>query len=311
MLFFLNNAENVAEHPNENYARELMELHTIGVGSGYTEADVKNVARAFTGWTVNDDSAPGGFHFDPDSHDSDGKAVLGQSLPAGRGIEDGQDVLSILANHPATAAFVCRKLAVRFVSDAPPQSLLDAMVNVWNQSGGELKPVLKTLFLSPEFNAAVRQKLRRPLDFYVAALRVTGRDIGKIGDAEGMLSNLSQIPYGWHAPNGSDVAGAWNNTSGLLNRWNTALALEVSTGKGHTATALVKSLGHVGTAGQLVDAATQRVLMTTLPDNLRDSLIAYITDGGTADSPVTKDLLKNKVGVLFGLLLASDFFQWR
>ena len=259
MLFYLDNYVNVAEHPNENYARELLELHTLGVAGGYTEEDVVAVARAFSGWTVHNGTRSG-FYFNLADHDINAKHVLGHRLPAGRGIEDGLHVLNILAAHPATAQFVCRKLCVRFVSDTPPQSLVDSAASVWRETGGAIKPVLRHILLSAEFQSATHQKLRRPLDFLIGALRATGTEIQDGYVLEEMLMELGQPPYGWHPPNGyPDVAGAWLSTNGLLARWNVAMRLthaahsEPSDAGWGLKSGLRERIGRPQTAGELVD----------------------------------------------------------
>ena len=316
MLIYLDNFINEKEHPNENYARELMELHTLGVDGGYTELDVKEVARAFTGWTTHDETADG-FYFDANMHDTDEKTVLGHTLPAGRGIEDGLHVLGIVAHHPATARFVCRKLAVRFVSDNPPDSLVDAMVEIWQQTGGEIKPVLRHLFLSAEFAAAMGQKFRRPLDFLAGALRATGTTFYDQWTWEEMMRSLGQIPFGWHPPNGyPDVASAWMTTNGLLARWNIAMQLthgaqsDAEFGHGlHTD--LFARIGSPATVSALVDAVSEQVFGAPLLPAAAEPFVDFASDGRGGSQPVTPHLLAQKLGSLFGLILASPLFQWR
>jgi uncharacterized protein (DUF1800 family) len=314
MLYYLDNYLNVAEHPNENYARELLELHTLGVDGGYTEQDVKEVARAFTGWTVNDATGDG-FYFDPDVHDTAEKTVLGHTLPAERGIEDGLHVLSIVANHPATPRFLCYKLCVRFVSDNPPPALVDSAAAVWVENDGEIVPVLRHIFLSDEFRQFAWQKLRRPLEFFVAALRATRTEIDDFYTLEGFVQELGQVPYGWHPPDGyPDVAAAWTTSSGLLARWNTAFALTFSAFSDPDAgmsVPLLDLIGQPATAGDLVDVAAQRVFAAPLPDDQRALYVAFVSDDAGTDTPVTPHLIARKVGMLFGLMLASHDFQWR
>ena len=206
MLVYLDNYVNFAEHPNENYARELLELHTLGVDGGYTEDDVREVSRAFTGWTTHNRTQTG-FYFDPYAHDEGSKQILGHSFPSGRGIEDGLHVLTILARHPATAQFISRKLCMKFVSDTPPQSLVDSTARLFVESRGEIKDVMRHLLNSAEFAASQGQKLRRPLDFLVAALRTTGTTIREPWVLQEMLEELSQVPYQWHPPNGLSRTG--------------------------------------------------------------------------------------------------------
>jgi uncharacterized protein (DUF1800 family) len=317
MLYYLDNASNVAGHPNENYARELLELHTLGVDGGYTEADVKEVARAFTGWTVHDGTADG-FYFDPSAHDQEPKTLLGHQLPAGRGIEDGLHVLSILANHPTTARFLCRKLCVRFVHDTPPQSLVDGLAAVWQQSGGDLRVVLRHLFEAPEFLAGAGQKLRRPLDFLIGCLRATGAAATSYWALEEILGDLGQRPYGWFPPNGyPDAAGAWLSTSGLLARWNTAMQLTHSaySDAGESGWGLKADLrariGDPATVGELVDMVAAEVFGVPLGEAQRQPFVEFASDGAGATIPVTPLLLGGKLASLFGIMLASPLYQWR
>jgi uncharacterized protein (DUF1800 family) len=317
MLYYLDNASNVAEHPNENYARELLELHTLGVNGGYTEDDVREVARAFTGWTVHD-GMPDGFYFDPSQHDQGPKTVLGHRLPGGRGIEDGLHVLSILAGHPNTAAFICRKLCVRFVSDTPPASLVGGMAAVWQQTGGDIRSVLRHLFLAPDFLASGGQKLRRPLDFFIGCLRATGAEVTNYWVLEEMLADLGQPPYGWFPPNGyPDTAGAWLATGGLLARWNAAMRLTHSaysdgpdTGWGLKAN-LRAIIGDPQTAGELVDMVAAQVFGAPLTPAERRPFLAFVAGEGGEETPVTPLLLGGKLSSLFGLMLASPLYQWR
>src|SRR5687768_316937 len=158
---------------NENYARELLELHTLGVDGGYTQQDIVNVARALTGWTLEQPRRSGGFVFRPAMHDAGEKAVLGQRLAAGRGIEDGEQVLDIVSTHPSTARFIATKLARRFVSDDPPASLVDRAAETFRRTDGDIREVVRTLVTSQEFfaSAAYRAKVKSPFELVVSALR--------------------------------------------------------------------------------------------------------------------------------------------
>ena len=315
MLYYLDNYVNVKERPNENYARELLELHTLGVDGGYSEQDVKATARAFTGWTIHDRTETG-FYFDDSEHDTDAKKVLGHDLPAGRGLEDGLHVLGILADHRATARFVCGKLCVRFVSDTPPASLVDRLADVWAATGGEIKPVLRALFLSEEFKASAGQKLRRPLDFFVGALRASGTQVRDWWLLEELLEALGQTPYGWHPPDGyPDVARAWLSANGLLTRWNTAMRLthgalsDADQGYG-LSTRLTERTPEVETVGALVAAVSRQVFGAALSEEALEPFVHYASDGAGAAEPVTPQLLGRKLGSLYGLMLASPQFQW-
>jgi uncharacterized protein (DUF1800 family) len=313
MLYYLDNYLSVAEHPNENYARELMELHTLGVDGGYTEDDVKAVARALTGWTVNN-ATETGFYFDPTVHDTLQKDILGHHLPPNRGIEDGLHVLSILVNHESTARFVSRKLCVRFVSDNPPPALVESAAQVWMANDGEIKPVLRHIFTSDEFRQSAGQKLRRPLEFFIAALRATGTQFREFWIMDELLQDLAQRPYGWAPPNGyPDAAGAWTNSAGLLARWNTAMTLThsaVSEEDTGMTTELYERIGHPDTVGGLVDAISTQVFAVPLPADLRATFVDYASDGAGESLELSNRLLAQKVGTLYGLMIASPLFQW-
>jgi uncharacterized protein (DUF1800 family) len=164
---------------NENYGRELMELHTLGVDGGYTQADVIAVARAFTGWTIYDPNRIAEFQFNPAFHDRKEKIVLGQTIPAGGGEQDGVQVIDILARHPSTAKFISKKLAQRFVADVPPQSLVDRMAATFTATGGDLRAVVETMLTSKEFlsEGAWQAKLKTPLEMVLSAVRVLGADV--------------------------------------------------------------------------------------------------------------------------------------
>jgi uncharacterized protein (DUF1800 family) len=317
MLYYLDNANNLAESPNENYARELLELYTLGVDGGYSEDDVKAAARAFTGWTVHN-KTPTGFYFNAGNHDTGSKTLLGHTLPAERGLEDGLQVLSIAANHPATAHFLSYKLARRFVSDQPPASLVDQLATVWQASRGDIKTVLRTLFLSAEFKNATGQKFRRPLDFFIGALRATGTRTRHWWLFEELLNNLGQMPYGWAPPNGyPDVAGAWMGTGGLLARWNVAMRLTHGAvsdasdwGWGFT-TDLRQRIGDPQSVGALVDAVATQLFGAPLTGDPRQFFVTYVTEDGNAQAPMSLRLLGQKLGSLYGLMLASPYYQWR
>ena len=313
MLYYLDNFLNVAEAPNENYAREVMELHTLGVDGGYTEEDIRNVARALTGWTV-EDKGNLNFYFHLPTHDTGPKRVLGVDLPAFRGIEDGLDVLRILAEHPSTAHFVCRKLCVRFVSDRPPDSLVDALTAIWISTGGQIKPVLRQLFLSPEFAASEGQKLRRGLDFAIGAMRAAGTIVHDFYELESMLDGLAQLPYNWHPPNGyPDVSPAWINTGALLSRWNAAFALTdgaLHDRKG-ASTDLLRQIGKPRTVDALVTAVSSWVYGQPLTGDARTPFVTFASDGLGGATVVTRERLNRKAGALYGLMLASPMYQWR
>jgi uncharacterized protein (DUF1800 family) len=213
---------------NENYGRELMELHTLGVDGGYTQADVVAVARAFTGWTIYDPTRIAEFQFNPAVHDRKEKIVLGQKIPAGGGEQDGIQVIDILARHPSTARFISRKLAQRFVADDPPSSLVDRMAATFTASGGDLRAVADTMLTSREFlsEGAWQAKLKSPLEMVLSSVRVLGADVTDPMPLAQRIAELGQPLYGKAEPTGySTTSDAWSNSAGFLGRINFAGAL--------------------------------------------------------------------------------------
>jgi uncharacterized protein (DUF1800 family) len=243
---------------NENYARELMELHTLGVDGGYTQKDVVEVARAFTGWTILPAQPKvrqaaetrlaraeragglgfvqeGDFLFRADQHDAAAKTVLGASLPAGRGIEDGEAVLDLLAANRATARHIATKLAVRFVSDHPPQALVDRLTDLYLKTGGDVRRMVAAIAESPEFwrRDAVGAKIKSPFELAASALRITGGDVIDPSELFKWINRMGQPLYAYQAPTGyPDRAEAWVNTGSLLNRMNFGLQLAANRVKG-------------------------------------------------------------------------------
>lgn len=212
---------------NENYARELMELHTLGVKGGYTQRDVIEVARCFTGWTIDRPAEGGEFLFNPNRHEPGDKVVLGHTIHEG-GVNEGLQVLHLLATSPSTAHFVSLKLAQRFVSDAPPPALVDRMTAAYLRSDGDIKVVLTTLFRSPEFwgPQVYRAKVKTPLEFVASALRATDADVLRPMPLVQAMDRLGMPIYGMQTPNGySWLAEDWVSSNALLTRMNFALVL--------------------------------------------------------------------------------------
>jgi len=220
-------AQNAPRGLNENYARELMELHTLGVDGGYTQKDVTEVARAFTGWSIDNPRMGGGFQFNARMHDDREKTILGHKIKGG-GLEDGEHVLDILAAHPSTARFISTKLARRFVSDVPPQALVDRLAKRFSETKGDLREVMRTLLTSPEFRSAgaYRAKVKTPLEFVVSAVRATGADVVSARPLVNALQQLGMPLYQCQPPTGyKDTAEAWTNTGALVTRMNFAMNL--------------------------------------------------------------------------------------
>jgi uncharacterized protein (DUF1800 family) len=213
---------------NENYARELLELHTMGVDGGYTQRDVIEVARALTGWTIRPAAQGGGFIFRPAVHDAGEKVVLGHRLNAGRGVEDGEDVLDIVSRHPATARYIAGKLARRFVSDTPSKALVDYAAGVFTRTNGDIGATVRAIVTSPEFfsRRAYRAKVKSPFEVVVSAARALGGSPDATPRTALAVAFLGQPLYGHQAPNGYPETGdAWMNTGAILNRINFGLAV--------------------------------------------------------------------------------------
>ena len=269
MMWYLDNAKSTVETTvrrnqkkrgglNENYGREIMELHTLGVDGGYTQKDVTEVARCFTGWGVDPRRGSYGFRFSPYAHDNGEKIVLGQVIPAGGGEKDGEKVLDILASHPATAKHIAFKLCQRFIADEPPQSAVDFVAKAFTASGGDLKKTYAAVFATPEFNSrgAYRSKIKSPLEFAVSAVRaldgsfalpdpdnprqqqwlvLIGRSARERNNARGNLPRLplateiatmGQPLWGYQAPTGyPENSQQWVSSSALISRLNFAISL--------------------------------------------------------------------------------------
>ena len=213
---------------NENYARELMELHTLGVEGGYTQKDVQEVARCFTGWTIDKPNQGGAFVFRPWMHDTGSKTVLGVTIPAGGGISDGLRVIDILSRHPATARFVSKKLCQRFVSDNPPPRLVERVAQVFLNTDGEIGAVLRAIFTSPEFNspAVFRAKVKSPLELAASAIRALDGDTNGGPPLHEWLRRMGEPPYQYAFPTGyGEASERWVNTGVFFNRINFVVAL--------------------------------------------------------------------------------------
>jgi uncharacterized protein (DUF1800 family) len=212
---------------NENYGRELMELHTLSVNGGYTQNDVTELARVLTGWTIQPLEKGADFQFDLKKHDPGEKIVVGQSIPEG-GMDEGRKVLDMLAQHPNTAKFISKKLAMRFVSDDPPPALVDRMTQKFLATDGDIREVLRTMFKSPEFWSpkTYRAKVKTPFEFVISSLRATGTDLTNPGPMVGILNKMGMPLYQMVPPTGYSMTEAtWMNSEALIDRMNYALAL--------------------------------------------------------------------------------------
>ena len=276
---------------NENYARELMELHTLGVDGGYTQKDVQDVARAFTGWTITAPRQGGSFRYEPRMHDDGAKVVLGHRLPAGGGQKDGERVLDILASHPATSRFVATKLVRRFVADEPPAALVDRAAARFRETDGDIREVVRTIVTSPEFfaPAAYRAKVKTPFEFVASTVRATAFDTPNALPLVKAMRDLGMPPYFCQPPTGyADRAEAWVNTGALLNRMNFAVAMTQSGTRGRTAGSRPSAAG--------LEAARDTLSRNVMADDVSESTRATVARATEAPQAVA-------------LLLGSPEFQ--
>jgi uncharacterized protein (DUF1800 family) len=312
---------------NENYARELMELHTLGVDGGYTQQDVVEVARCFTGWTIDRPQEGGPFLFRPVAHDRGAKRVLGTVIAPGGGQDDGITVIDLLTRHPSTARFVSTKLVRRFVRDDPPRALIDRVAKVFRETDGDIRAMLVTIFTAPEFMAAdtYQAKTKTPLEVVASAVRALDGRLDAPASpgaarAGGSLVLARQVAalgaplYEAQPPTGyPDVAEAWVNTGALLARMNFALALAQNRLSG-VRVDLARSLGEVDRArpAAVLDRLVAVVLHGEASPGTRRVLQAQLDSPeivrATADDrgPRNTDVEK-----LAALVLGSPEFQRR
>jgi uncharacterized protein (DUF1800 family) len=305
MMVYLDNYLSTARSINENYARELMELHTLGVDGGYTQRDVEEIARAFTGWGID---RAGAFLYRNQAHDQGAKTVLGQRLPAGQGQKDGEDVLDLLARHPATARFISLKLARRFVSDNPPESVVARGAEAFTRSGGEIREVLRALVGTPEFfgESFGAGKLKTPHEYVMSALRAVGADLTDARRLVGRDNSLGAMgmpkyealdPTGWSdrgsdwLPNPGSHLARLNFTLGLLSQEQPGVDVDIR--------ALVGD-ADAGDAGAVTRALDERLFGGTLPPEVRAAAAKAGASG--AVQPALKAV---------ALALASPAFQVR
>jgi len=310
---------------NENYARELLELHTLGVDGGYTQQDIIDVARALTGWTIRAPKHGGGFVFNPRVHDAGGKVVLGHALPAGRGIEDGEDVLDLVARHPATARFIAGKLARRFVSDTPPAALVERAAAAFTRTNGDIGETVRVIVTSPEFfsRAAYRAKVKSPFEVVASALRAVDAAPDTTVRTARLVARLGQPLFGHQAPDGYPETGSeWMNAGAILNRINFGLALAAGRVAGARADGWPGAARLAGASreaqvdgvvramlGGDVSAATRAVLVSGRHPMLADRATGGAAGGEAAMAvgPAALDGLAQVVG----LALGSPEFQRR
>ncbi|HEV7473574.1 MAG TPA: DUF1800 domain-containing protein [Pyrinomonadaceae bacterium] len=314
---------------NENYARELMELHTLGVEGGYTQKDVQEVARCFTGWTIfaprgggaatqamlNGPRADmlrknsGKFFFNARAHDDGEKLVLGHKIPAGGGMKDGLMVLDILAHHPATAKFVATKLVRHFVSDTPPPALVDRVATAFTKSNGDIRETLRAIFFSPEFNSesAYRAKIKRPFELTISAIRTLGGETTGGPQLHQWIARMGEPLYGFQTPNGySDSAESWVNTGALLERLNFGLTLASNRIPGTRVN--LKQFLSAGDGGpaldkaQIMDRFLSLIVAGEITPRTREALLKQLNEQAplvvpamTAQMPATDNSMGNEM----------------
>lgn len=304
MLYYLNNAESTKDNPNENYGRELLELHTVGVDAGYSENDMRNSVMIMTGFTVNWET--GLFTYEPWIHYRGKVKVLGfhDDNKAENGKAMALRYLRYLAHHPQTAQHIARKLCLRFVSDDPPQSLVNALARTYLAHNTEIKPVLRKLFTSSVFAKSVGKKTRRPFEDLAATLRILSYRPDKTGTdgIQGlywMCSDLGHAPLTWAMPNGyPDDAASWQSAGNTLERWNDHMSLAAhwwpsSLVQPPLRQLLPKQLPK--TYGKFVDSLSQRLVFRTLADDHRKAVLTFL------DKKATDQLTKDDAAVTWRL----------
>jgi uncharacterized protein (DUF1800 family) len=338
-------AKKAPEGLNENYARELMELHTLGVSGGYTQADVTQVARILTGWTVDRPQRGGGFKFDETRHEPGMKKVLGKKFKQ-NGEAEGRELLHMLATRPATAQFISHKLAVRFVGDDPPKSMVDRMAKSYLKSGGDVSAVLKTLFHSPEFWSAdaYRAKVKTPIEYVVSAARASNANFDNMQPLANALRAMGMPLYESVPPTGySWQSSTWVSTGALVNRMNFALSLAANKLPGITVnwpppadytTAQLdeENAAHQSAASPTPDPAAEEQRLESLlvaggvSETTRSAVLQQLDQQGSGNLMPTKPVavttrrvtpaqavaaLEKQDQLLAGLLLGSPEFQRR
>jgi uncharacterized protein (DUF1800 family) len=301
MLYFLDNHLSIAGNPTLNYSRELMELHTIGVDGGYTEADVGEVARCFTGWQFTPDTAgslAGIFRFNASQHDNSAKRVLGHDIPAGGGVNDGLTVLRILADHPSTARFVSRKLCRRFLGEGVPESVTRAAAARFTATDGDIREVMRCI-LAPQHMAVATPRFKRPFHLYASAIRATGSQIVSTGGMRAQLRIAGHLNFNWPNPDGyPDRVDFWSGLA--LPRWNFAAQMMNNAISGITPDPAAFFAG-LSTAEQMASRIDAAMFGHEMPPFERSRVRDYLAIDPSSASVRAEAL---------GLAAASPAFQW-
>ncbi|HRW09482.1 MAG TPA: DUF1800 domain-containing protein [Caldilineaceae bacterium] len=346
MLYYLDNQSNSGGNPNENYARELFELHAMGAenylgvvpliinGDGsythpapkdnsgtpllYVDADVYGATTCFTGWRIDGDT--GNFLFDDDAHFPYAKIVLGRLIPEAQGIKDGSDVLDLVAKHPGTARYLCRKLCRRLISDDPPESVVQAAADVYManvNAPDQLRKVTRTILLSNEFRSTWAQKIKRPFEYTVSILRAADAKFTPNSSFLYTYDALGQPLFSWSPPNGyPDEKASWSSTMPMLQRWRLVHFLTDwkiggdGTDKDDRRLNFVTPAS-VKTPNAVVNYWAQRLLGYSLPANEQQSIVEFLAAGRNPDLDLPDDQLVERLPYAIGLIFMAPAFQWR
>lgn len=341
MLYYLDNISNTSGGPNENFARELFELHTLGAMNylgvvadpasvpkdsegrpiGYQDSDVYGATRSFTGWRVSEDT--GAFRFDDSVHDKYSKTILGVRLPDFLGVNDGKTVLDLLANHPGTGRHIATKLCRRLIGDSPPQAVVDAAAAVFYEQRNapdQLKQVVRTILLSPQFRTTWGEKIKRPFEYTVSLLRAANADFAPNDSLFWMYERIGQPLFQWQPPNGfPDVKEDWSSTMPMLQRWRLCNWLIDSWrygGEGANKDDLRINLAAQMPAGittpeAIVDFWAQRILGRSLPSLEREQIVGFMAYGRHTGYDLPAEDIAERLRFMVGLIFMSPSFQWR
>ncbi len=300
---------------NENYGRELMELHTVGVNSGYTQKDVTEAARILTGWTLREPRKGGDFAFVERTHEPGDKVVMGHRFKS-NGEKEGLELLHFLAHNPSTAKFISTKLAMRFVSDDPPPALVDRMAQTFLKKNGDIREVLKTMLDSPEFWAseAYRAKVKTPLEFVASAVRATGAEVTDATPLIRQLQTMGMPLYGMQPPTGYSMkAETWVNSSALLGRMNFSLALANGRLRGVQVDPehLLPANDATADAPKVLNDLEGTLLAGDVSKQTHDTIASRLQDPKIAERRLDDPARAPNIAMIEGLLLGSPEFQRR
>lgn len=346
MLYYLDNQSNSGGNPNENYARELFELHAMGAenylgvvpliinsdGSYshpalkdsegrallYVDADVYGATTCFTGWRT--DSETGHFVFDDDAHFPYSKIVLGRLIPEAQGIKDGEDVLDLVAKHPGTARYLCRKLCRRLISDEPPERIVQAAADVFManvDAPDQLKQVTETILLSPEFKSTWAQKIKRPFEYIVSILRAADAQFTPNSSFLNNYDDLGQPMFSWHPPDGyPDVKETWSSTMPMLQRWRMVHFLSEWKVGGEGEDKDDRRLTYatpasIRTPNAVISYWANQLLGISLPTDEHDAVVEFLANGRNPNLDVTDEQLDTRLPYAIALIFMSPSFQWR